>query len=176
MLPPEIIDGAAREGVMKRLVAALLSLWLFSISCAVADNPMPNKDDSPTKFTVKLKNALVNEKVKETLLVAQMPAKIQASFGKGDDNRLSNPGDEFSAGCVVRPGIARNRLVFAGALPDGLYVVVSECGGFILMNNLRVYDLSSDSTPLIYRGSVPSGVINSPELLKTWAAKQETEK
>jgi hypothetical protein len=162
---------------MERLVAALLSLWLCSISCAGAENPMPNKDNSPpTKFTSRLKNVLVNDKVKETLLVTQMPAKIQASFGKGDNDRLSNPGDEFSAGCVVRPGIARNRLVFAGALADGFYVVVSECGGFVLMNSLRVYDLSTDSARIIYKGSVPSGVINSPELLKTWAAKQETEK
>jgi len=53
-----------------------------------------DKADSPNyKFTARLKNALVNDELKQNLLVSDMPAKVQATFGKSDEDRLANPGE-----------------------------------------------------------------------------------
>lgn len=111
----------------------------------------------------------MTDKMTEVRVVSAMPAKVQASFGKGED-RLASAGEDFTGGCVRVAGMPYQRLIFATPLSNNLYAVAYESGGFAYARHLRIYDLSGGNASIVFQQGF--GPFESPAQIKEWAKKQ----
>jgi hypothetical protein len=112
----------------------------------------------------------MTDKMTEVKVVSELPAKVQASFGKGED-RLASAGEDFCSGCVRQAGKPHQRLIFASPLSGNFYAVAYESGGYVNANHLKIYDLSGESASIVFQQGF--GPFESPASLKEWAQKQK---
>lgn len=78
---------------------------------------------------------------------------------------LADAGEAFSSGCVIKPGVASSRLIWAALSADGRICVVHfECGGFVHTYNVRRYKVCLTKAEVTLSTIVPQCYANLDEL------------
>lgn len=76
--------------------------------------------------------------------VNQLPTGLKVQFARlaGEkDFKMANPGEEYqSTDVIMRPGLPRRRLLFAGMSNDKIFIFYEE-GGYSHSSHVAVFDL-----------------------------------
>lgn len=94
--------------------------------------------------------------------VSDLPAPVQNDL---EQMNLADADEAFSSGCVIKPGVASSRLIWAALSADGkLCVVHYECGGFVHTYNVRQYKVGITRAEVMLSTIVPQGYADIDEL------------
>lgn len=94
--------------------------------------------------------------------VSDLPEPVQHDL---EQMNLADGDGAFSSGCVIKPGVASSRLIWAVLSADGRICVVHfECGGFVHTYNVRQYKLGITGAEVTLSTIVPHGYADLAEL------------
>lgn len=94
--------------------------------------------------------------------VSDLPAPVQRDLVQMN---LADAEEAFSSGCVIKPGVASSRLIWAALSADSKICVVHyECGGFVHTYNVRQYKVGITTADLTVSTIVPQCYADLDEL------------
>jgi len=133
----------------------VLAMWLLLAGCRRLATPIPKAGLSRSGT---LPPALLQEVERQSFnLVASpsgLPPDIRSALAEAlAQSRLviAAPSEEWSAGCLVRPGAPRQRLRFA-AVGERYSVLEYEEGGFVPVCHVLVFGRNSKDAVLLWHG------------------------
>jgi hypothetical protein len=94
--------------------------------------------------------------------VSDLPGPVQHDL---EQMNLADADEAFSSGCVIKPGVASSRLIWAALSADGKNCVVHyECGGFVHTYNVRQYRVGITRADITLSTIVPHCYADLDEL------------
>jgi len=99
-----------------------------------------------TQMTTELLQQLEHDKFTELKSVSDLPKSVKDFYlqnrdGKDIQEVMADHGEKWQSGCVQKPGGAPSKSFLVAAKSDGLCLVYSQSGGFVLLDQIEIFSL-----------------------------------